>query len=221
MNTTGETTLEKVFHFTARDLSENRQGRLSDAQVSRIRREAARTPLLIIGVLGALGILSILSARPSAAEIPIFLLCLIITLALTVGVTEAALSPRVVSKRAGQVHLAAAPFGFTPPLTDDETLNAFTTHRRFLRFPIGGTGGKNTPQPIGLYSMFIDDQLFRLSPDEYHALTPAIYTVYFVPTIQKIVAVELVSFSERAPESAPGLSAPALPEDEDRDVLRA
>lgn len=222
MDTTYETTLQKVFRFTGGDLKDNRQGRLSDSQVSQIRRSAARTPLVIIGILGVLGVLAILSARPSASEIPIFLIFLIIpavvTLALTVGVTEAALSPRVVSKRSGQIHLAVAPFGFNPPLTDEETLNAFTTRRSPLSLPFGG--GNRVKRPVGMYSMLIDDQLFRLSPNEYNALTPAVYTIYFVPTIQKIVAVELASAPERASDAAPGLPAPAMLDDDDRDTLR-
>lgn len=219
---TPETTLQKVFRFTDGDLRDNRQGRLSDAQVSQIRRSAARTPLVIIGILAVLGVLSILSAQPAASELPIFLLFLIIpavvTLALTVGVTEAALAPRVVSKRRGQIHLAEAPFGFNPPLTDEETLNAFTPRRSPIPLPFGN--GSRVKRPVGMYSLLIDDQLFRLSPDEYHALTPAVYTIYFVPTIQKIVAVEPVVAPTRTVDVSSSLPAPVLLDDDDRDTLR-
>jgi hypothetical protein len=215
-----ETTLQNVFRFTDGDLKDNRQGRLSDAQVSRIRRSAAKTPVVIIGILVVLGVLAYLSAQPSPNELPIFLIFLIIpaivTLALTVGVTEAALSPRVVSKRSGQIHLAEAPFGFNPPLTDEETLSAFAPRRSPLPF---GTGNR-VKRPVGMYSLLIDDQLFRLSPDEYHALTPTMYTIYFVPTIQKIVAVEPVVTPTRTIDISANLPAPALLDDDDRDTLR-
>jgi len=215
-----ETTLQNVFRFTDGDLKDNRQGRLSDAQVSRIRRNAAKTPLVIIGILAVLGVLAVMSAQPDPSELPIFLIFLIIpaivTLALTVGVTEAAISPRVVSKRSGQIHLAEGPFGFNPPLTDEETLNAFTPRRSPL--PFGN--GNRVKRPVGMYSLLIDDQLFRLSPDEYHALTPSVYTVYFVPTIQKIVAVEPVVAPTRTIDVAASLPAPALLDDDDRDTLR-
>ncbi|MCC7446246.1 MAG: hypothetical protein IT324_02465 [Anaerolineae bacterium] len=217
---TPQTTLQNVFRFTDGDLKDNRQGRLSDAQVSRIRRSAAKTPLVIIGILAVLGVLAVMSAQPSPSELPIFLIFLIIpavvTLALTVGVTEAAIAPRVVSKRSGQIHLAEAPFGFNPPLTDEETLNAFVPHRSPL--PIGN--GKRVKRPVGMYSLLIDDQLFRLSPDEYHALTPSVYTIYFVPTIQKIVALEPVAVPTRTIDVAASLPAPALLDDDDRDTLR-
>ena len=72
-----ETTVEKTFHFTTKDLSENRQGRLSTSQAERLRRGAARTALIILGVMGAVGILAIASSSPSPGEIPIFLFCLI------------------------------------------------------------------------------------------------------------------------------------------------
>ena len=217
---TPETSLQHVFRFTDGDLKDNRQGRLSDSQVSQIRRSTARTPLVIIGILAVLGVLAILSAQPSASELPIFLIFLIIpavvTLALTVGVTEAAIAPRVVSKRSGQIHLAEAPFGFNPPLTDEETLNTFTTRRAPLPF----SKGNRVKRPVGMYSLLIDDQLFRLSPDEYHALTPSVYTIYFVPTIQKIVAVESVTAPTRTIDVSASLPAPALLDDDDRDTLR-
>jgi hypothetical protein len=214
-----ETGLERAFHFTPDDLRENRQGQLSASQVERLRHRSGRTAGIILVILSGLAILTVLSAQPTTGEIPVFLLCLIVpaivTLVFTVGTTEAAILPRVVSKRTGQVHLAAAPLGYTPPL-DDAALNAFPGRRRWLTgLGLAGSG-------VDQYSLIIDDQRFSLTQDEFQAFTPAIYTVYFLPTIHKIVSVELVSVSETGP--APTPQEPALPphfDDDMQDTLRA
>jgi hypothetical protein len=218
MDVQHETTLEKTFQFTPDDLKQNRQGQLAASQAERLRRNAGRTALIIVGILGILGIMSILSAQASPSELPIFLLCLIVpavvTLAFTVGVTEAAIAPRVVSKRSGQIHLARAPFDYEPPL-DSTTAPTFPMRQRFL--PVRGRFWA----PVGQYSMVIDDQRFNLSRDEFEALIPAVYNIYFLPTLHKIVSVELVSLAEGAAQEP---SAPALPQrfdDDSQDVLRA
>ncbi len=214
-----ETGLEKAFHFTPDDLRENRQGQLSASQVERLRRRSGRTAWIILAILGGLAALAVLSAQPTTDEVPVFVLCLIVpaivTLVFTIGTTEAAIQPRVVSKRTGQIHLAAAPFGYTPPL-DEAELNAFPVRRRWVAGPGLARGG------VGQYSLIIDDQQFTLTQDEFQALTPAIYTLYFLPTIHKIVSVELVSVSETGPALLPQEPALAPRFDDDmQDTLRA
>jgi hypothetical protein len=218
MDVQNETILEKTFQFTPDDLKQNRRGELSASQAERMRRSAGRTSLIILAILGALGIMSVVSAQPSPGELPIFLLCLgvpaIVTLAFTVGLTEAAIAPRVVSKRSGQIHLARAPFGYNPPL-DDKTAPTFPVRQRFV--PMRG----RMWAPGGQYSMVIDDQRFSLTREEFEALIPAVYNIYFLPTLHKIVSIELVSLAEGAlPEPA----SPAVPprfDDDSQDVLRA
>jgi hypothetical protein len=212
-----ETTVEKTFNFTTKDLSENRQGRLSAPQAERLRRGAARTALIIVGVMGAVAVLAIASSRPSPGDIPMFLLCLIpsalIALALTVGITETALAPRVVSKRTGQIHLAAAPSDYRPPI-EPTRLEKVSRRRRWW------PGFGNLLAPVGHYSMIVEDQQFNLTRDEYEALIPAVYNVYFLPTLDKIVSVELVSISvDAVPEPPPSI--PPKFEDDSQDTLRA
>jgi hypothetical protein len=214
-----ETNLEKAFHFTPQDLNENRRGHLTDAQFVRLRGRAGRTALVILAILGVLGILSVMSAQPTPDEIPIFLLCLVVpavvTLAFTIGITEAAIAPRVVSKRSGQIHLAAAPFDYNPPL-DSEIAPSFPVRQRLA------LGRGRSRGAIGQYSMVIDDQQFRLARDEYEALIPAVYNVYFVPTLHKIVSAELVSIAEgAAPSEAVTPSVPQTFDDDSQDTLRA
>ncbi len=215
MNVYHETTLEKAFNFTPDDLSENRRGNLSATQIERLRRGSVRMAVIILAILAVLGVMSIVSAQLSPDELPIFLLCLIVpaivTLALTVGITEAALSPRVVSKRTGQIHLASAPFGYQPPLDDEQLLSFGRPQRLWLPWQGG------VRRPVGQYSMIIDDQQFQLTPDQYQLLIPGNYTVYFVPTIRKIVSIEPITVSKGA---TPELSAPSA-FDEDQDTLRA
>ncbi len=218
MDVQHETILEKTFQFTPDDLKQNRQGQLSASQAERLRRSAGRTSLIILAILGALGIMSVVSSQPSTRELPIFLLCLIVpaivTLAFTVGVTEAAIAPRVVSKRSGQIHLAKAPFDYDPPL-DVNTAPTFPARQRLT------LGRSRIWMPVGQYSMVIDDQRFNLARDEFEALIPAVYNIYFVPTLHKIVSVELVSIAEGA---APEPSLPAVPQkfdDDSQDILRA
>lgn len=211
MDTNQETALEKAFNFTVEDLRYNRRGELAPRQANRLRQRASRTFVSVLGVLAILGVLSILTVASSPGELTLFLICLtvpaFVTLAATIGITEASISPRVVSKRTGQVHLAAVPSGYNPPLTDAQSL-------RLVGRRMGSTG---------LYSMVLEDLEFRLSSTEHGALTPAIYTVYFIPTLHKIVAIELVSITD---ESQPAIefSSPVTStviESDDNDVIRA
>lgn len=214
LNVRQETPLEKAFSFTPDDLAQNRQGDLSAAQVDRLRRSAGQIALIVLAIIGALGILTILSAQPSTDEVPPLLLCLIVpalfTLAVSVGLTEIAISPRIVSKRSGQVHLA---FGLTPPVPPLEAEQA----RKARRFRFGW---------MGSYSMIVGDQEFVLTREQYESLHPGLYAnVYFVPTIHKVVAVEVVdedfaraTHLRRAAE--PAAPQPLLPDDTE-DTLRA
>jgi hypothetical protein len=215
MNDQHQTAAQRAFNFTPPDLIDNRQGRLSEAQLGFLRRRAATLSLTIIGILAVLGALSILSAQASSDEVPVFLFCLtmpaLITLVSTVGITEMAVLPRLVSKRTGQIHLAAAPADYTPPL-DQTTEFEMPVRRNLLR---GIRPGRSAA-----YSMIIDDVQFRLSRDEFYALQPAVYTIYFVPTLNRIVAVEPI-LETPAKSIAIQASSPSTFTDDDQDIIRA
>jgi hypothetical protein len=174
--------IEQAFNFTEADLRENRQGRLSTAQVDRLRSSARQTLFIILGVLAALGLLTLLSVRISGGELFILISCLtvpaLVAFSFTLGTTEAAISPRTVSKRTGQLHLSVLPIGFDPPLKQEQ-VERLAQRSRFPR--------------QSMYSMIIEDLEFRLTLEEHAALTPGVYTVYYIPTLNKIVAMELVA----------------------------
>jgi hypothetical protein len=98
-----QTSLEKVFNFTPDDLRENRQGRLSTAQLVHLRRIAQRMAFTILGILGVLAVLTIVTTASIVNDLPIFFLVLITTAAIilgvTVGATEVAIGPKVVAIR--------------------------------------------------------------------------------------------------------------------------
>jgi hypothetical protein len=197
MDTYQDTSLEEVFSFTAQDLRENRQGSLSESQAARLRSGASRTLLVVLAVLAGLGFLTLISANSSPTELFLMLSCLTIpalgTFAFTLGTTEAAISPRVVSKVSGQIHLAYGMMGYNPPL-DDEQLR---TVRHFVL-------GQN-----GAYSMIVGDKQFRLNKEEYDALAMGYYVVYFVPTLNRIVSIERIDGEIVAPLPPPALEAGA------------
>jgi hypothetical protein len=186
MNLYKETSLQRAFKFTDDDLRENRQGQLSPKQRSFLRRQAIQVSVIILSILAVLGMITIYSAQPTTNEISLFLMCLItpalITLAMTVGLTETAIGPGVVSKRTGQIHLSYGMEDFHPPLSSDQKV------RGAPRFGISYGWASS-------YKMVIGDQLFHLSRDEYQTLAEGLYTVYFVPTINKIVSLELLDIS--------------------------
>ncbi len=181
-----EISLDKVFNFTTEDLRTNRQGTLSDEQAARLRSGASRTLLAVLAVLGGLGFLTLISVDASPGELFLMLSCLAIpalgTFAFTLGTTEAAISPRVVSKVSGEIHLAYGMMGYNPPLDYDQQ----RTVRRYVM-------GQN-----GAYTMIVSDRQFRLSKEEYEALALGYYVVYFVPTLNRIVSVERID-AEIAP----------------------
>jgi hypothetical protein len=194
-------------------MAENRQGHLSTAQAARLRREAIRLAAIIVAFLAGLGVVTIFSARLSASEMFPLFLCLtvpaLVTLAFTIGVTENAIGPRTVSKITGQVHLAFGLMDYSPPLDYDQRMSA--DRGMMLGF-------------AGSYRMIVGNQRFRLSRDEYNALRPAVYTIYYLPTIRKVVAVEWVDIGAPRPRSAEvaetGLPFPTSVEDEGGDMLR-
>lgn len=205
-----ESLLEKAFEFTPEDLSENRQGKLSPAQVERLRRRAGRLSLTIIGTMGVLGVLTVLSARGAANEVPILFLCLgvpaLITLAVTVGTTEAAISPRVVTKRTGQAHLAYGMGDYVPPLEQDHV-------------PVAR---RNMFGRQGAYRLIVDNQEFMISQEQYQAMQPGVFVaVYFVATIDRIVSVEALEGKTPLTAAQPQPTTPVSPFDDEGDVIRA
>lgn len=209
--------LERAFSFTEQDLKQNMQGRLSDAQVARLRQEAYQILYLVVGALAIVGFLALLSFRANASELLLLLSCLIlpaiVTFVFTVGTTESALSARTVSKVSGMIHLAYGMMPYQPPLPDD-----FKPVQRGVVFGYQAA-----------YRLAIADREFRLDRDQYEALSAGYgyYNVFFVPTLNKIVSVQRIDPSE--PETAAGLLAdldvPAnvvrgALSDEDEELLR-
>ncbi|MCS6872130.1 MAG: hypothetical protein NZ571_11815 [Anaerolineae bacterium] len=188
-----ENSLERAFSFTESDLKQNLQGKLSEAQIARLRQEAYQTLYLVIGALALIGFLALLSFRASAGELLILLSCLIapaiFAFVFTVGMTESALSAKTVSKVSGMIHLAYGMMPYQPPLPDD-----FKPVQRGVVFGYQAS-----------YRLAIADREFRLDRDQYQALSQAYgyYNVFFVPTLNKIVAVQRFDPSE--PETAAGL----------------
>ncbi|MFQ3535492.1 MAG: hypothetical protein SNJ58_06410 [Aggregatilineales bacterium] len=185
--------LERAFSFTESDLKQNMQGKLSDAQVARLRQEAYQTFYIVIGALAIIGFLALLSFRANAGELLLLLSCLILpaifAFAFTVGITEPALSARTVSKVSGMIHLAYGLMPYQPPLPYD-----------FRRVQRGVVFGYQAA-----YRLAVGDREFRLDRDQYQALSAnyAHYNIFFVPTLNKIVSVQRIDPDE--PETAAGL----------------
>ncbi len=212
-----ETSLERAFHFTSDDLQQNREGHLSGAQAQYLRGKAISLAAIIIVILAGAGLVTFGTGQADPSEYALLTLALVIpaviTLAVTVGATELAISPGVVSKRSGTLHVAYGINGYNPPLEDMAT---YQGPRFMLARP-------------GAYTIFVDDQEFRISRDQWQLLPPGAFAVvYWVPTIRKIVAVEIVEQPEMRTPSEPLLAAPkpALPplpgpSSDDNDVIRA
>jgi hypothetical protein len=212
MNVQKQTTLEQAFNFTPDDLRENQQGRLSATQAAYLRHIAQRMALIIIGVLGGLGILTIISAQPDSSDLAGFFLFLIvpaaIVLAVTVGATEMAIAPKVVASRTGTAHMAYGMFGYDPPVE--------TQQRSFM--PRYGTAGG--------YRMIVGDTKFGLNREQWSLIPPgAQIAIYFLPTIHKILAIEILDPNIRLAEP-PSIDItaepmrPVLPGDDDGDTLK-
>ncbi len=185
--------LERAFSFTESDLKHNMQGKLSDAQVARLRQEAYQTFYIVIGALAIIGFLALLSFRANAGELLLLLSCLILpalfAFAFTVGITEPALNARTVSKVSGMIHLAYGMMPYQPPLPDD-----FRPVQRGVVFGYQAA-----------YRLAVGNREFRLDRDQYQALSAnyAHYNIFFVPTLNKIVSVQRIDPDE--PETAAGL----------------
>ncbi|MBX3085814.1 MAG: hypothetical protein KF716_29520 [Anaerolineae bacterium] len=180
--------LAKAFQFTADDLKLNRQGRLSPTQIARLRKEASRRAIPILLVLGGLGILTILTAPVSSGELFLFLLILgvpaFLTISLTVGLTEAAVAPGLVTRQTGQAHLAYGIYSYNPPLSPEEWKQLKLSNGFKIGSLILGLGYE------GSYRLAINDLEFRVSRDEHAVLNMIVYNVYYLPTLRKIVSLE-------------------------------
>lgn len=209
-----ENKLQQVFGFTPDDLRENRQGRLTAVQAGRLRGEAARVLYLVVGALALIGIMAMISFRASANELFMLISCLVvpglITFAFTFGLTESAIGPRVVSKTSGLLHRSYGFTGYEPPLDAGQIRSART-------FMFGQQAA---------YRIVVGEKEFRLDKDRYEALTPGYYTVYFVPTLNKIVSIQRIDpesetgFSPKLKRDKPLIIAPDLP-DEGEETIRA
>jgi hypothetical protein len=210
------TELQKAFGFTEQDLQENRRGQLSGPQIATLRQGASRTATAILAVLGIIGGLVLFTANIPQNELGVLMLCLVtpalIALAATVGAVENAVGPRLVSKRSGQIHLRYGMMSYNPPVD--------------LSTPVHRVGFAANN---GSYFMLIGDTEFVISKDQYEALAIGLYTVYFIPTLRRVVSVELieVSATQSVPEPAEMLpTAPVAPnysvlDDEGEDPIRA
>jgi hypothetical protein len=190
--------LQTLFGFNDADVRVNRIGKLSDNQTARLRAESTNFLYIILAALAVIGILAMFSFRATAGELFTLGTCIVVpgllAFTYTLGRTNAALKPRVVSKVIGQVHLSTPPVGFQPPLRAEQA--ALIPQRM-------GFGGP------AMYMLVVGDQVFALSHDQHAALRPALYTVYYVPTLRKIVALEEMADLNSSARPVPALDAPA------------
>ncbi|MBX3063972.1 MAG: hypothetical protein U0528_19185 [Anaerolineae bacterium] len=193
-HSTTENPIETAFLFTQDDLKQNRQGRLSPAQIAQLRRKAARLSLPILAIIAALGVLTILSVPAAGDEFLMLLLCLgvpaLVTLTLTIGMTEAAVGPSLVTKISGEAHFAYGIFGYDPPLGEQQIRRLKRQYSAYFGY-------------YGSYRMVVGEMEFQLSRDEFQALGVGFYNIYFVPTIRKIVSVEKLDLDPSLPKAAP------------------
>lgn len=179
--------LKQAFKFTDDDLRENRAGKLSAAQLARLRGNANRNFLILLAILLSIGILTMLSLRGSSNEMLIMLLCLsvpaITAFALTFGAVGRVNNFQTLEKRAGQAYLSTPPVGYAPPLPM-EKVSLVMIRRGFF-------------DTLSMYHMVVDDTLFNLNMEEHEALTPAVYTVYFLPQLRnRIVSLEIIALTD-------------------------
>lgn len=184
MNPREQARLETAFGYTGVDLLRNRSGKLSEAQAAKIRNESYQLFYYVVGALALIGILTLFSFQPNGDE----LIAILIGLGIPAGIAywlmirpvEQALKAGEVSQRRGQIYLTmpgAGYFSFNPPAPEEQIIKAAKVYRY----------GINRP---GLYMLLIDDYLLKLSIKQHEALVPGPYTVYFVPKINRIVAIE-------------------------------
>lgn len=193
-HSTTENPIETAFLFTQDDLKQNRQGRLAPSQIAQLRRKAARLCLPVLAILGALGVLTILSVPAAGDEFLLLLLCLgvpaLVTLTLTIGMTESAIGPALVTKISGEAHFAYGIFGYDPPLSEQQVRKLKRQYSAYLGY-------------YGSYRMAVGEMEFQLNRDEFNALGVGFYNVYYVPTIRKIVSVEKLDLDPTLPKAAP------------------
>lgn len=211
MNSEYQTNLEKAFGFTEADLYDNRQGRLSAAQIARMRGHSTRLFLAVVGFLALITVPSFILSGADPGELGVVLACTLlpivaVTFAFTMGVTESALSARAVSKLSGQIHLAYGLMSYVPPLDYDQVRVART-------LIVGRTAS---------YRMVVNNREFRLHRDEYEAFTAGVYySIYFVPTLNKIVGVQRIDPDFKEPLDKPDIIVTALPPGDDTEEVRA
>jgi len=209
MNSDYRSNLEKAFGFTEADLYDNRQGRLAPSQAARLRGHSLRIFLAIVAFLAFVTIPAFLIMDSTPQELTVVLACTILpvvafTFAFTVAVTEAAVAPRVVSQLSGQIHLGYGVMGYNPPLDNEQV--------RFARTVFMARAAS--------YRMVISNREFRLSRDEFEALAVGYYSVYFLPSMNKIVAIQRIDpdFKEQSRKS--DIVVTALPPGEDIEEVR-
>ena len=209
---TATSALEKAFQFTPDDLKLNRQGRLSPTQIAHLRKDASRRAIPILLVLGGLGILTVLTApnTGSASELFILLLALgipaFLTISLTIGLTEAAIAPGLVTQQTGQAHLAYGIYSYNPPLTPEQWQHLKLAGGFKVGNMIIGLGYQ------GAYRIVINDLEFRVTRDEHRGLAMVVYNVYYLPTIRKIVSLEPLDIDVQPVRRAEKLLAPPPPD---------
>src|SRR5436305_1383751 len=116
-----------------------------------------------------------------------------------------AIAPKVVASRTGTAHMAYGMFGYDPPVEIQE-------RRFFPRYAMAGG-----------YRMLVGDTKFGLNREQWTLIPPGAHiTVYFLPTIHKIVALEILSSDVQLPEPPPieitAERLPSLPGDDDGDM---
>ena len=80
---------------------------------------------------------------------------------------------------------------------------------------------------MGAYTLLVQDQEIRISRDQWDLIHPGAYAaVYIVPTIRKIVAIEIIDHDVKLPDEPflekPKKGLPPLPDSfDDQDVIRA
>jgi hypothetical protein len=216
MNVIKDTAIENAFHFTSDDLTANREGQLSRTQIGYLRGRAISLSAVVLAILAACGLLAYVSSDQDPSELPVFLLALVIPAAIvlagTVGATELAVMPGVVSKRTGVLHLRYGIGTYNPPLD-------YGQEQAIRRWMMGR---------MGAYTMMVQDQEIRLSREQWELIHPGAYAaVYIVPTIRKIVAIEIIDHDVTLPDELPMVektqkALPPLPESyDDQDVIRA
>lgn len=180
--------LRQVFDFTDSDLASNRMGELSQRQLTKLRMGANRNFALSMVMILAVGVLALFTIPNTSSEVSIALFTLAIptfvAFRLTIGAVMRVAAPNTVQKRTGQVYLRVPMKGFAPPLPP-EKLAMLATRRGWFDTSYSS-----------LYMMVIEDQVFALDQQKYAVMSPSVYTVYFLPTMHKIMAVEIVAYSD-------------------------